>query len=330
MELCGRNRHIFGMAITRHLAELILTEHRFRKISGRVLLLGRQTVFMTPEEVQALVLKVGLEVRPTARIDHCTMPHGKRNGYIADASFFSLFTDAVVEACDVTDYEGAEHIFDLSRELPGHLRGAFDFIYNGSVLDNVFDPAACLRNTTRMLKPEATIFHYEGSVHWGTAYLKMSPDWFFDYYALNGFTDIQAYVCAYTDVHASPWDIYEWSAYAMDGAKAMPPGNLSPPKEQLMVTIAQNGPGTSIDRTPIQNVYRPDHTAYREAFDRVAKSARRSFFREAAAASNPEEARRTAPRRSLLKPWRKPPLSAPPGYRRLGVLGVPRAPETWL
>jgi hypothetical protein len=183
----SRHVQVALMAITRHLAELILTEHRFRKITGRVLMLGRQTVFMKPEEAMALVRRVGLEVRPAARIGICTMPHGKKNGYIADASFFSLFTDAVVEACDVTDYEGAEHVFDLSREPPAGLLGAFDFIYNGSVLDNVFDPAACLRNTTRMLKPDGSIFHYEGVVHWGAAYLKMSPDWFFDYYAVNGF-----------------------------------------------------------------------------------------------------------------------------------------------
>ena len=304
------------MAITRHLAEFILTEHRFRKITGRVLMLGRQTVFMTPAEAMALVRKVGLEVRPTARVDICTMPHGKKNGYIADASFFSLFTDAVVEACDVTDYEGAEHIFDLSRELPAGLVGAFDFIYNGSVLDNVFDPAACLRNTTRMLKPEGSIFHYEGAAHWGTAYLKMSPDWFFDYYAVNGFADIQAYICAYSDIHASPWDIYEWSAYAGDG----PPGNLAPPKEQIVVAIAQNRPGTTVDRTPIQNVYRPDHAAYRPAFDRAEKSPRRQVFRAAVTDR--------APARSWLTPWRKP-APVPSGYRRLGVLGDPRAPEKW-
>ncbi len=313
------------MAITRHLAELILTEHRFRKITGRVLMLGRQTVFMTPDEATALVRKVGLEVRPAARVDICPLPHGKKNGYIADASFFSLFTDAVIEACDVTDYEGAEHIFDLSKELPVGLLGVFDFIYNGSVLDNVFDPAACLRNTTRMLKPEGSIFHYEGAAHWGTAYLKMSPDWFFDYYAVNGFADIQAYICAYSDIHASPWDIYEWSAYAGAGI----PGNLSPPKEQLVVAIAQNAPGTSVDRTPIQNVYRPDHAVYRAAFDKVSKSARRDAFRSAVAASNPEETARTAPRRPLFAPWRQAPPSAPPGHRRLGMLGLPRAPETW-
>ena len=313
------------MAITRHLAELILTEHRFRKITGRVLMLGRQTVFMTPQEAMALVRKVGLDVRPTARIDTCTMPHGKKNGYIADASFFSLFTDAVVEACDVTDYEGAEHIFDLSKEPPAGLLGAYDFIYNGSVLDNVFDPAACLRNTTRMLKPDGSIFHYEGAVHWGAAYLKMSPDWFFDYYAVNGFADIQAYICAYSDIHASPWDIYEWSAYAGDG----PPGSLLPPKEQLVVAIAENKPGTTFDRTPIQNVYRPDHAAYRPGFERSAKSPRREAFGSAIAASNPEETARTAPRRPLLAPWRQAPPSAPPGYRRLGVLGMRRAPEIW-
>jgi len=50
---------------------------------------------------------------------------------ISDASFFSLFSDAVVKACDVSDYEGAEIIFNLSEGVPPALIQKFDFVYNG-------------------------------------------------------------------------------------------------------------------------------------------------------------------------------------------------------
>src|SRR4051812_48586037 len=132
------------MAITRHLAELILAEHKFRRIRGEVLLLGRQLVVMTPEEAQQLVAKVGIDPAKGAYIDYDKTSHPFPKKLISDASFFSLFSDAVVKASDVSDYEGAEIIFDLTGEVPVALQRRFDFIYNGSVFDNVFDPAKCI------------------------------------------------------------------------------------------------------------------------------------------------------------------------------------------
>src|SRR5258706_2167495 len=174
------------MAITRHLAELILPEHKFREIRGEVLLLGRQLVLLTPDEAQALVEKMGIKLARGAWIDYDKTPHPYPEKLISDVSFFSLFCDAPVCASDVSAYEGAEIIFDLSAEVPVGLHRQFDFIYNGSVLDNVFDPAACIRNVSRMLKVDGVAFHYEGVQHAAPAYLKFSTDWFFDYYALNG------------------------------------------------------------------------------------------------------------------------------------------------
>jgi SAM-dependent methyltransferase len=312
------------MAITRHLAELILIEHLHRPIVGRVLLLGRQTVFMTPDEATALVGKVGLKVRPAARIDICGMPHGRKNGYISDAAFFSLFSDADVKACDVTDYEGAEYLFDLSQAPPPELLSGFSFIYNGSVLDNVFDPAAALRNVARMLKPDGVLLGYEGMVHWGAAYLKMSPDWFFDYFALNGFADTQAWVVNYPDIHAAPWQVFEWSPYSGQALA----GNVAGPQDQMVVVVAENSATASVDRTPIQKEYRPDHAPYRAAYERMTLSARREHYARLIAASNPAASRDVPTRRSMFGLGGKP-VPPPPGLRRLGMLGTPRRPEVW-
>src|SRR5258708_9285186 len=102
------------MAITRQLAEAILAEHKYRAMSGDVLLLGRQMVFMTPDEAQRLVEQMGFTIRSDAHIDFDRTPHGRQRNFISDSSFFSLFTGAPVRASDVSDYEGADIIFDLS------------------------------------------------------------------------------------------------------------------------------------------------------------------------------------------------------------------------
>jgi hypothetical protein len=319
------------MAITRHLAELILAEHRHRPIGGNALLLGRQLVVMTPDQAQALIEKMGIKQASGAYIDYDKTPHPFGKRLISDASFFSLFSDAVVRACDVSDYEGAELIFNLSDGVPSSLLGSFDFIYNGSVLDNVFDPAACIRNVSKMLKPNAVVMHYEGVAHSSPAYLKFSADWFFDYYALNGFADFQGYIAAFHDVHVDPWAVYEWSAF--NSAEA--PDQLTMPirlaSELMIIAVAQNSPGATWHRTPLQNIYRSNaHGDYLNAHSTFANSPRRRAIRgmfPGAASKAMRSATKSGRWSKLLEVlrWngRQPPIRTDvPGHIYLGRLGT--------
>lgn len=315
------------MAITRHLAELILAEHKFRGIRGEVLLLGRQLVVMTPDEAQELVHKLGIKQSSKAFIDYDKTPHPFGKRLISDASFFSLFSEAVVRASDVSDYEGAEIIFDLSAGVPPELLGRFDFIYNGSVLDNVFDPAGSIRNISKMLKSDAVAFHYEGAVHSAPAYLKFTPDWFFDYYAINSFGDFQSYWVIYRDVHKDPWEVYEWSAFADEGATWHLTMPMQIQHEAMVIAIAQNSPAATIDKTPLQNVYRSNaHDVYIEAHKRFTTSRRRaairSLFGPLSVTAEDANDRRRFWLPSFVRPSR--PMKErrePPGHVHLGKLG---------
>jgi hypothetical protein len=316
------------MAITRHLAELILAEHKFRRIQGEVLLLGRQLVVMTPDEAQALVAKLGVKQRTDAFIDYDKTPHPFPKKLISDASFFSLFSDAVVKASDVSDYEGAEIIFDLSGEIPLSLEHRFDYVYNGSVLDNVFDPAKCIRNVSRMLKDDAVVFHYEGAIHSAPAYLKFTPDWFFDYYAINGFADLQSYWVTYHDVHKDPWSVYEWSAFVQDKSAWRLTMPMPIDREAMVVAIAQNAPDSTIEKLPLQNIYRSnEHASYIAAHRRFAESQRRTAIRSMFSPSGmakPEEA--AVKTRLLFRLFGKTrdKRFEMPGHVYLGQLGSPK------
>ena len=265
------------MSITRHFAEMMLLEHKYRPIEGQVLLLGRQTVWMTIEEAEALVERVGLKIRAEAFREVSLIPNQFGRELISDTSFFSLFSDAEIWACDVSNREQADFIFDLGQGVPNDLLGRFDFVYNGSVLDNVFDPAACIRNLARMLKPDGVTFGYEGISHSGAAYLKFSPEWFFDFFAVNGFADCQVYAATYDDLYQSPFDVYEWSAFNENGLAQA----LKTTTDALVAVWAQNSPSATWDKTPIQGVYRDgDHALYQAAFSRYIESPRRKYFRD--------------------------------------------------
>ena len=290
------------MAITRHLAHFILKEHAFRPISGTTLLLGRQVVFMTPDQAQALVEAAGFAIRAGATIEYDKNEYGRAQHFISDASFFSLFSDSEVLACDVSSAEQPDLVFDLSDTLPPGLSGRFNFIYNGSVLDNVFDPAACMRNITRMLTATGVVLHYEGAAHASPAYLKFTPDWFFDYYALNGFNDCQAYVGTFDDVHQSPWNVLGWDAFYADGGQQRLTYPIRTSSDAMVLAIAEKCPGASDGRTPIQGVYRGGHDDYLPAFERYRLSARRHACCVDAAVM-PADGK------------------VPPGYRPVGLVG---------
>jgi SAM-dependent methyltransferase len=303
------------MSITRHLAELLLAEHKYRPIDGDVLLLGRQMVFMTPDEAQAVIERMGVRLRTGVSIEFDRTSHGRERNFISDVSFFSLFADADVRASDVSDYEGADLIFDLSGELPAEALGAYNFIYNGSVLDNVFDPAACLKNISRMLKSDGVCFGYEGLAHSGPAYLKFGPEWFFDYYAVNDFTDAQFYCCAFDHVHRSAWTTYQWDAFVPDGNDLRWTASMPVPGEAVVIAIAQKSATSTNDRVPLQNLYRPDQRPYQAAFRRFETNPRRAAIATSL--------RAPIVKKSTL--WRLVSRHLPektvPGHKLVGMLG---------
>lgn len=310
------------MSITRHLAELLLAEHLHRPITGEVLLLGRQAVWMTPGETEALVNRMGVRRPDSAFIEVGKIPHPFGKDLISDTSFFSLFTDAAVKACDVSDHENADFIFNLAGNIPQELIGRFDFIYNGSVLDNVFDPVACIRNVTRMLKPNGVMYGYEGIAHSGASYLKFSPEWFFDYYALNGFADVQSYVATCDDFHKCAYDVYEWSAFTESGVLAKP---MLMTKDAMIVVFAQKSPNSTWDKSPIQGVYRSEqHEVYRAANTRYAASPRRAALASVFPPLPPPSPVPVPGLMGLLGKKKLPkPEPATDGHRYLGKLGSP-------
>ncbi len=311
------------MSITRHMAELLLAEHKYRPIEGDALLLGRQMVFMTPDEAQALVEKMGIRLRSGVSIELDRTPHGRERNFISDISFFSLFADANVRASDVSDYEGADIIFDLSGGLPTQTLGAFDFIYNGSVLDNVFDPASCMKNISRMLRRDGVCFGYEGLVHSGPAYLKFGPEWFFDYYAVNDFADVQIYCCAFDHVHRSAWTAYQWDAFVADGDDLRWTPTMPVPAEAVVVAIAQKSGASTSDRMPLQNLYRPSHQPYQAAFRRFRASPRRA----AIAGSLRTPIIKKAPIWQRIS--RQLPEKTVPGHTLVGILGEENAAQVF-
>jgi hypothetical protein len=250
------------MAIPAPLAEFILLEHARRPLEGHVLSLGRQTILFDKATLYSLMDAYSINrLSNEVAIDKVTFEARQsiEQSFITDDSFYAAFTGSSYEIMDVTDYEGATIIHNLCQSVPDELMGRFDFIFNGSVLDNIFDPAAAMRHITQMLSPHGRVMHIEMASNLLFEYLIYSPDWFLDYYVVNGFRNCRIYVCTFNNVEElkfGPWQVY---AYRPRGD-----GNVGVSLREVvtahavLIVVAERWPSSTFDKMPIQWCYRDD------------------------------------------------------------------------
>jgi SAM-dependent methyltransferase len=260
------------MGINALFADMLLAEHAYRPIEGTLVSLGHQTIGASLERIEQLMAARGIKPRDVD-LEADTQTSHQQPGRISENAFFGLFSQAQLKTLDVSDYEGAEIICDLNRPLPWRYRGVADFIINGSCLDNIFDPVTAIKNMTRMLKPGGRIVQFEQGNSHGAAYLKFSPDWFYDYYAANKFADVKVYVANFPNSLGRPLrspplkdskkrsknevEIYEFNPGVMNGDQRGYDCSLINQFGRFEVfVIAEKAKDSTWDVTPIQKHYR--------------------------------------------------------------------------
>lgn len=268
------------MGITPLDAQLIAREHRRRPLPETVHLIGRQTVLLTIEQAHALLRTAGIEPAATAtKLDRET--HGAQvaqRNFISDRTFFALLGVREVLAIDYSDYEGAEIILDLNQPLPAAHRASVDFLFGGSVLDNIFDPVTYLRNASDLLRPGGRLFEHDAISQHQHPYCLITPAWLLDYFVVNRYAACSVYLC-----ERSPAGFLHM--YGLDADPDDIVSDFGPPRgttELNVIAIAEKGQASNSAAIPIQDQYRSreDHTRYREAL--LAMKQRGAFFEFAA------------------------------------------------
>ncbi|WP_316165413.1 hypothetical protein [Bradyrhizobium sp. SZCCHNRI2009] len=242
------------MGIEHRVASVIAREHAYRQITGDVLMLGRQTMFFTPEHAQLLIQDAGI---PIPDIDFVVDAETRLSSsdYISDRDFFRLLGLSKVKALDVSPYEGADIVHDLTKPIPQELERIADFILDGSTLDNVFDPATVLRNEARMLRPGGRLVAVNVASNTHGPYIIPTAHLLLDYFVTNGFSDARVYVFVY---HPDG----RMNAFTPDLTRMRPgqlqPANFTSPYTMALVAFAEKGEQSTWDHSPVQHQYR-DH-----------------------------------------------------------------------
>ena len=283
-------------------AEMIIQEHLYRPITGKVLLIGRQNTDIPPQawlnllKLYDLTPRVPLVLEKRGSLEHKTITLADEADRIADVTVFHSLSDCQVMALDISDYEGAEVVHDLNFPLPSKYKGQFDFIFDGSSLDNIFNVTQALFSMSEMLRPGGRLMLYNTSNSHPTGYLQFSPDWVWDYFAVNGYADCKVYVHEFPDTaegelvvpahlpdggyppqwgclwHYDPLVLYS-GQYGFQNSFIKDRGM------RFFHSIAEKAADSTSTKSPVQMHYRGNETAvYIDAAKRFRASPRPIFY----------------------------------------------------
>lgn len=103
--------------------------------------------------------------------------------------FFLVLGFKDVKALDISEYEGANIIFDLnSSDIYPEICNRFDYIVDGGTFEHVFNIPNAFINITKMLKVGGKIIHWVPANNFiNHGFYSFSPTLFIDYYEANNF-----------------------------------------------------------------------------------------------------------------------------------------------
>ena len=246
------------MGITRQAARLLFQAHAERALSGEYLSVGKQTVNVTRDDLAALGARfVGEGFRVPDATDQTTR---HRHGSVPDHALLGAISGSLHYNClDRSAYEGANIIADMNHPVPADLKGRFDFVHDGSCIDNLFDPATFIRNLSELLRPGGRcLITVHGSLYPG-AFLMFSPEWFFSYFAVNGYRSCRVFL---TETRTTDND---WCTARADWFGYSPYFTRDPDYDRfqasrtdsihMLYVLAEKGVESTSDKTPTQLQY---------------------------------------------------------------------------
>jgi hypothetical protein len=156
----------------------------------RTLTLGRQFCYLDWGSLQAILEEYSItpddELRSVA------------NGW-ADPLFRRLGAQQI-EFLDISPYEGATILHDMSLPVPDSLHGRFDVVLDAGTLEHIFNFPTSISNCVRMLSEGGVFLGATPANNWcGHGFYQFSPDLFYRFFSKqNGCTVERLVICGTT------------------------------------------------------------------------------------------------------------------------------------
>lgn len=135
----------------------------------KTLTLGRQWCAMDREELKAIWRRAGLTNENRIA----------RDGAWADDVFHALGV-STLDVLDNSPYEGATFIQDLNRPIDTQFQDCYDVVFDGGVLEHIFNFPAAIENAMRLVKTGGhLIIHSISNNELGHGFYQFSPELYF-------------------------------------------------------------------------------------------------------------------------------------------------------
>jgi len=212
------------MGIPRGTARLLLDEAKRRPFSGRVLELGRMSVFFGDDELAGWAAEQRVELAALDRVELSHDPRLAEAGCLSDTSFFRRLGFGEVETLDVSDWEKPDLVWDLNRPVPEAWHGRYDCVFESGTIQHVFHIPQVLANVHHLLAPGGRVVHGQAPSHNHVdhGFWMFSPTLFHDYWSAAGYSIDAAYWCEIepywirSRFESPPWRIRRYRPGSLD------------------------------------------------------------------------------------------------------------------
>ncbi len=185
------------MSILRAAAKLMIREFPQYGYRDPVLTLGVPEVHATAAELADWFPQLAQRACALAPGDFTltTNAIGARRRWIDGRSFLRTFGLRQIDSLDIPGSEhAAEILHDLNGPLPATFHGRYNLVLDPGTLEHVFDVRTCLVNIQRALAVGGTVIHLVPVYSYNGGYYSINPNVLRDFYTLNGFEHIRAYL----------------------------------------------------------------------------------------------------------------------------------------
>jgi hypothetical protein len=248
------------VGVPRGTVRLLLDEARRRPFSGRVLELGRMSIFVTDAELAAWAREQGVELAAVDRVELSHDPRLAELGCLSDVTFFRRLGFSEVTSMDVSDWEKPDLVWDLNRPIPEGWKGRYDCVFESGTIQHVFHLPNVLANVHDLLAEGGRVVHgmAPSHNHVDHGFYMFSPTLFWDYWSANGYSIDAA--CWYSfepywyrsRFESPPWGIRRYRPGSLDRFSY---GGFG--REQVaLFFVATRAPGATRDEIPQQGYYR--------------------------------------------------------------------------
>lgn len=156
--------------------------------TDKLLVLGQQDALITPLELQRIIDKHSLHLDEKA-FQLYSNYHKNKNHYNANMIIYQdILGFNHISIQDVSNYEGANILFDLNKPAPDELKSSFDVILDCGTIEHIFDVKQVFSNLFSMIRLHGSVIHFSPFNIWPDhGFYCYNPTLFKSIYAKNYF-----------------------------------------------------------------------------------------------------------------------------------------------